>query len=82
MTFHPPHVGVSDEKHVAGVSAGACTCGRCGMQKPTCVAVMADAGQFFEAVTSSQAISAAARCLSYCRKASGHTTVTVQKGPR
>ena len=72
---------MSSRMHVASVSTGSCTCRRCGVQKPSCVAVTADAGQFFERVTPSQAISAAARCLSYCSKASGHTTVTVQKGP-
>ena len=72
---------MSSRMHVAGVSAGSCTCRRCGVEKPTSVALTADAGQFFEAVAPSQAISAAARCLSHCSTASGHTTVTVQKGP-
>lgn len=73
---------MASRMHVADVSSGSCTCRRCGAQKPACVAVTADAGQFFEAVTPSQAISAAARCLSYCSKASGKTTVTVPKGLR
>ena len=73
---------MSSRMHVAGVSAGSCTCTRCGVEKPTSVALTADAGQFFEAVAPSQAISAAARCLSHYSTASGHTTVTVQKGPR
>lgn len=55
---------MASRMHVADVSSGSCTCRRCGAQKPACVAVTADAGQFFEAVTLSQAISAAAQCLS------------------
>ena len=73
---------MSSRCRTARVSEGMLHCGRCGCEKPTCVAITADAGQFFETVQPSQAVNAARRCLSRCMRMHGHATVSVLAGQR
>ena len=73
---------MSSRCKTAKVSDGLQHCGRCGCDKPTCVAITADAGQFFETVQPPQAIAAARRCLSRCARMHGHVTVSVLTGPK
>ena len=54
---------------------GVGVCARCLREKPRCVALVADAGQFFEAVAPPQAIEAARRVLQHCVGLSGKVTV-------
>ena len=61
----------------ARVTEGRPVCDRCGKTKPVCVALTADAGQFFETVQPQQALAAARKCLSRCARMFGHTTVSI-----
>ena len=66
----------------ARVHSGRATCARCGCPKPTSVGLVADAGQFFEAVTPAQAVAAAHVVMRRCVEATGKDSVTVKFGRR